>query len=127
MDHGGTADIVFLHNLECIAHGGAAAYGHRVVDHTVLGTLYGVYLTGLLGDRHIFVNHADTALTSYGDSHFGFRNSVHGGGNQGHVKCYIPGEFRLKVNALREHFGVSRDKENIIESESVHLHAISKK
>ncbi len=50
VNHRDTADMVFLHDTEGIAHGGAAAYGHRVVNHAVFGALYSVHLTGLLLD-----------------------------------------------------------------------------
>ena len=64
IDYRNTPDMKFFHHRQRIAYRRAAFDSHRIVNHTVLGTFYRVYLLGLRLDRHIFMDHTDTAFAS---------------------------------------------------------------
>ena len=85
-----TADMVFSHHPQCVAHGLAATNRHRVVDHTVLCPLDDSHLTSLLVDRHILMYATDATLTCDSNSHRRLRNSVHGSRHKGDVKLDVP-------------------------------------
>ncbi len=76
--HRDTADFVFRHDVQCILNSRTSFNRHRVINHTIFGTLHDSDLSCLFFDRHIFVNHTDTAFTSNGNSHFRFGNRIHG-------------------------------------------------
>ena len=67
--HRDTADMVFLHELQRVAYRAVAGDGDRVIDHTALSSLDLTHLSGLLGNRHILVYHADTPLSGHSDRH----------------------------------------------------------
>ena len=80
--HGDTADVVFGHDAQRVAHGLVGRDGHRRVDHAILGALDRGHLLGLLFDGHILVYHADTTFTSNGNRHLRFGHGVHGRRNE---------------------------------------------
>ena len=91
---GDTADVIFGHERQGVSDGFSALDGHRIVDHAVLGTLHDGHLTRLLFDRHIFVDHTDTAFTGDRNRHGGFGHSVHGCRHEGNVQLNIARKAR---------------------------------
>ena len=101
--HGYAADMVFCHHVESVLDGGAAAYGHGVVYHSVLCTLHDCHLAGLLLDGHVLVDDADAALTSYGYGHLRLGDGVHGRGHEWHVKLDVAREPCFQLHCLGQH------------------------
>ena len=79
----------FLHHGQSIPYGTSALDGDRIIYHTVFGTLNGMYLTSLLGNRHVFVDNTDTALASNGNGKTSLGHRVHSGRNQWYIQCYV--------------------------------------
>ena len=112
--HGYAADMVFLHHGESVAHCATGKYRHRIVNHTVLGTLHGMHLTGLLGNRHILVDNANATLARYRDGKTGLGDGVHGGRHQRYIQCNTAGKSCGEINCARKHFTVSGNKEDVV-------------
>ena len=72
-----TTDLVFGHQGQRVRNRRASFDGHGVVNHTVFGTLYDGYLTGLLLDGHVLVNDTDATFTGNGNGHLRFCNRIH--------------------------------------------------
>ena len=75
--HRNTTDFVFSHQSQRISYRRTSLDCHRIINHTIFGTLHNSYLTCLLLNRHILMNNSDTALASNGNSHFCFGNRIH--------------------------------------------------
>ncbi len=119
--------MILFHHVEGISDSAAATNGDRVVDHAVFSTFDSVDLTGLLGDRHILVDNTDAAFTCYGNSQGCLGDGVHSGRHKGYVQRNVAGKSGGKVHFARKHFRISRNKEDIIECQSVHFYSISNK
>jgi len=78
--------VILTHQHERVADGFAALDGDGIVYHAVFGTLDNGYLAGLLVDRHVLVDDADSALAGYGNSHRRFGYGVHGGCDKRHFQ-----------------------------------------
>ena len=89
VDHGNTADVILRHDVERLSHRATAGNGHGVVDHTVLSTLDNSHLAGLVLDRHILVDNADTTFAGNGNGHLALGDGVHGGRHEGHVELDV--------------------------------------
>ena len=74
-----TTDFILGHQIQSIRNRRTSLDSHRIINHTVFGTFYDSNLTSLLFNRHILMNHTNTAFTSNGNSHFRFGNSIHSG------------------------------------------------
>ena len=68
------------HSLSRSARVTSGFDGQRVGDHTGLGTLDHIDLSGLVVDGQIAVQHTDTTVTSHGDGHLGLGHGIHGSG-----------------------------------------------
>ena len=115
------ADLVLTHQVQGVADGILLGDGHRIVDHAVLGAFHPADLRSLLGDRHILVNHADSAFTGQRDSQRRFRNGVHGGGHNGDVEFDISRETGLNIDLSRQHFRIGGYEQHIVERKSFGL------
>ena len=102
--HGNASDVIVVHHLQGILHGATLVYGHRVVYHSVLGTLHDGHLTGLFLDGHVLVYHTDASLTGYGNGHGALRNSVHGSCDKGHVKRDVARKAGFQLYFLGKYF-----------------------
>ena len=107
--HGDSANMVIVHHGERIAHLASLAYRHGIVNHTVLGTLHDGHLTGLLLNRHVFVNHTNTSLTGNGNGHRRLGHCIHSRCNKRHVQPDIAGKLGFQLYCLGQHFRISRD------------------
>ena len=72
-----TTDFIFGHDIKSIFHSRTSLNSHRIVNHTVFGTLYNCYLTSLFFYRHVLMDYTDTAFACDSDSHLCLGNSVH--------------------------------------------------
>ena len=123
IDHRNTADLIFVHQLQRIAHRSLLRDGHRIVDHTILGTLHATHMSRLLGDRHILVDHTDTALTRQSDGQRGLRHGIHSGRDDRDIQHDISRETSLRRNLSRQHFGIGRNEQHVVESQAFGLHS----
>ena len=96
--HGNAADVVFRHDAHRVAHRLVGGDDDGRVDHAVLGPFHRGHLTSLVGNRHVLVNHADTAFAGDGNGHVGLRHRVHGGGNKRQIQHDVARETRLKAD-----------------------------
>jgi len=72
-----TANLILGHQAQCIGYRRSSLDSHRIINHTIFGTLYNSNLTSLFLNRHILMDNTDTTFTSNGNGHFRFGNSVH--------------------------------------------------
>ena len=119
--------MIPLHYLEGINDTAATLDGYRVIDHAVFGTFHSVHLTSLLVDAHVLVYNADSSLASNGNGKSRFGHSIHSCRNQWHVQRDIARKTSLQFHIFRQHFRVSRNKEDIVKGESFHFYTISNK
>ena len=119
--------MVFGHDVQGILHRRAAANGHRVVDHTILGTLHDSHLTGLVFYRHILMNHADTPLTGNGNSHLALRHRIHRCRDKRYVQRYVTRETRFQLHRLGQHLGISGNQQDVVEGKAVHYNLVCNK
>ena len=84
-----TTDMVFSHNVKNILYRRIGLDCNRIIDHTVLGTLYNGNLMCLLLNGHILVDYTDTTLTSNGNSHLRLGNSIHCRSHERYVQLDI--------------------------------------
>ena len=97
------ADVILGHHGERIFNGASTANGHGIVDHSVLGTFHDCHLARLFLYRHVLVDHADTSLARYGDSHCRFCHGVHGCCHERHVKINVTREFCFQLYRFRQY------------------------
>jgi hypothetical protein len=76
--HRNTTNLVFSHQSQRISYRRTSLDSHRVINHTVFGTLHNSYLTCLLLNGHILMNNSDTTFAGNGNSHLRFGNRIHG-------------------------------------------------
>ena len=96
--YGNTADVVFAHQGQRVAHGAAPANGHGVVNHAVFGTLHNSHLPRLFLDAHVLVYHADTTFAGNGDSHFALGHGVHCGSDKRDLQLDVARELGFEGN-----------------------------
>ena len=104
VNHGNTTDMIFRHDVEGLSHGRTLGDGDRIVDHTVLGTLYDSNLTGLVVDRHILMNNTDTTLAGDGNSHLTLGNSIHSCCHERNIQFDVARKAGFQLYRLRQHF-----------------------
>ena len=102
--YGYAADVVVVHHGQRILHGAALAYGHGVIDHTVLSTLHDCHLTGLVVDAHVLVYHTDTSLAGNGDGHRRLGHGVHGSRHKRHIELNMARKHGFQLYRLGQHF-----------------------
>ena len=85
VNDGDTANVIFSHHIERVLDGRAAFDGDRVINHAVFSTFHSVYLTCLLGYRHVFVNNTDTALAGDGNGQRCLGDSIHSCRHKGNI------------------------------------------
>ena len=89
----------------------------RIGDHAVLAALDLVNLRGLLLDRHVFMNDAQTAFPGHGDGQTGVRHRIHGGGQKRHVQLDGGSQHRGGVHVARQHVAFTRNEQHVVERE----------
>ena len=91
--------------------------GDRVGDHPRLRPLDLLHLGGLIGDRHVAVDHADAAVAGHGDGHASLGDLVHRCRHQGHGEFDVAGEQGAGVDGVRQGLGVAGDHDDVVERE----------
>ncbi len=119
--------MILFHHLQGIADRAAPEYGHRIINHAVFSTLHGMYLPGLFLNRHVFVDNADAPLAGYGNGHLGLCDRVHGRRHQRNIQRDVARKLGFQLHASRKHLGISRYEQNVVESQTVHLHPVCNK
>ena len=104
VNYGDTTDMILRHDVESLSHGAAQGDGDRIVDHTVLGTLYDSNLTGLVVDRHILVNNTDTTFASDSNSHLTLGNGIHSCCHEWNIQFDMTRKAGFQLYRLRQHF-----------------------
>ena len=122
--NGDAADVILGHQSQCIAHGLAAHDGDRVINHAVLGTLYDCHLASLLLDAHILMDYADAALTRYGDGHRSLGDGIHRRGDERNLQLYVTRELCTQRNLAGQYCGISRNKQDVIEGDTLHNYLV---
>ena len=101
--HRDAANVIVGHQSQRIGNSPAATDGHRVIDHTVLGTLHDGHLTGLGLYRHVLMNHTDATLTCNGNGHGRLGNGIHGCRHKGNVQLDVSREAGFQLYCLRQY------------------------
>ena len=96
---------------------GFGGHGRRIVDNGRFVALDLAHLCSLLLDIHVLVNDADATFLRHGDGQAGFGDGIHCRRNKGNVQLDFAGQAGLEADILRQDLGISRDQENIIESQ----------
>ena len=91
--------------------------GDRVGDHARLRTLDLLDLGGLVGDRHVAVDHADATMAGHGDCHATLGDLVHGGRHERHGQFDVAGERGARVDGIGQRLGPAGDDDHIVERE----------
>ncbi len=115
--HREAGEAQFMGLAQQLADLGFRGDGDRVVDDRSLVALDLAHLGGLLLDAHVLVDDANATFLRHGDGQAGFGDGVHGRGNQRNVQLDFAGQAGLEADILRQNLGISRDQENIIESQ----------
>ena len=103
VDHGNTTDVVLAHHAEGIGYRRTFEYGDGVVNHAVFSTLYGMYLAGLLLNRHVFMDNTQATLTGNGNGKLALGNRIHRRRDDRNIERYVTGEARGKVYLAWKH------------------------
>ena len=69
IDYRNTTNVVIMHQLKSILNRTSTTNCHRIINHSVLSTLYNCHLMCLFFYRHILVDNAYSTFTGDGDSH----------------------------------------------------------
>ena len=86
----------------------------RIGDDTILGTLYLIYLFCLCLDRHILVNDTDTTLSSHGNRHTMFGNSIHSCAHHRNVQLDLLCQPCGQIHLIRDYLRVRRYEQYVI-------------
>jgi hypothetical protein len=92
--------------------------GDRIDDHAALEALHFPHFFGLIVGRHIAVNDAHAARLSQSNGKAMFRDSIHGGGDQGNAEGDCTGKTRRCVDFRRQDGGRSWHQQDVIECQS---------
>ena len=79
-------------------------------------------MSGLFGDRHILVDHADPPFAGQRDRQRRLGNGVHGRGHDGDVERDIARKMRLDGDFARQHFRIGGHEQHVVERKSFGLH-----
>ena len=127
VNHRDTADMILSHDIESLGNRRTERNGNWVIDHTILGTLNDGHLTGLILNRHILVNHTDTAFTGDGNSHLALRHRIHSGRHERHVQLDVTRKAGFQLYCLGQYFRVGRNQEDVVERQAVHHNLVCNK
>ena len=93
--------------------------GDRVDHHAAFEALHAADLFGLLLDREVAVNDADTAELGHGYGKARLGNRIHGGRDDRHVDGDVAGETRTDIDIARDDFGRSGFKQHVVERDGL--------
>ncbi len=116
-EHRHTGDVVQAGQLEQITHGGVGFDGDRILDHTGLELLDLAHFGSLLLDGHVLVDDADATFLGHGNGQARFGDGIHRSGQQRDVQFDATGQAGLEADVLGQHLGITRDEQDVVESE----------
>ncbi len=87
-------------------------------DHTGLGTLDHIDLSGLVVDGQIAVQHTDTTVTSHGDGHLGLGHGIHGSGEDRGLHHDLASQMSAGVHFGGNDIRLVRQQQHIIISKA---------
>ena len=96
-----------------------------VNDNAVFRPFNLIHFTSLFGNRHILMNNTDTAFTSNGNRHRGFRYGIHSGTHNRHVQLNISCQISRNIDVFRQYIGFCRYQQHVIECQALHTEFIS--
>ena len=74
-------------------------------------------LGGLLGDRHVPMDHADATVAGHRDGHAPFGDLVHGRGHEWYGEFDVASERCARVDGVGQGLGVAGDHDDIVEGQ----------
>ena len=107
VDHRNAANVVFVHDGQCIFHALSPANRHGIVNHAVLGTLHNSHFVRLFFNTHVFMNHANAAFTRNSYGHRSLGDGVHRGRHERHIQRDVARERRFQRNLFGQYFRIS--------------------
>ena len=110
-------DVLRARQFEHVADRRLGTDRDRVVDDAAFETLDAADLARLRLDRHVLVHDADAAFLRDRDREAVLGDRVHGGRHDRQVQADGAGELRGEADFVRQHFGVGRHEQDVIEGE----------
>src|ERR1700733_828513 len=111
-----TGDFVLFHHFERVGNLGIGRHGDRIDDHAALGAFYLIDFVGLLLDREIAMDDAESALLRERDGHVRLSDRVHGGADNGNIQMNIARDLSLRAGGGGHNFGTRGNEEDVVES-----------
>ena len=108
-------DVVALHQLERVGDERRGRERHRVADHPRLGALDLVDLRGLVGDREVAVDDAETTLACQRDRHPRLGDGVHRRRDDRHLERDRACEARRGRDVVGQHGRRGRHEQDVVE------------
>ncbi|MCY1410937.1 hypothetical protein D9M71_263160 [compost metagenome] len=115
--HREAGEAVFAGDLQQLDDLGRRSHGDRVADDGGLVLLDLAHLGSLLLDAHVLVDDADAAFLGHGDGQAGFGHGIHRGGHQRDVQFDATGQASFQAHVLGQDFRITRNQEDVVESE----------
>jgi hypothetical protein len=100
---------------EHLADPGRRRDGDRVGDHAALVLLDLAHLVGLLLDRQVLVQDAETALLGDGDRQPRLGDGVHRRRDQRDAEANLAGQLGGQADVPGQHAGVVREEQDVVE------------
>ena len=113
-----TGDVELAAQLVEVGQSDLGVDGQRVGDHTGLGTLDHIDLSGLVVDGQIAVQHTDTTVTSHGDGHLGLGHGIHGSGEDRGLHHDLASQMSAGVHFGGNDIRLVRQQQHIIISKA---------
>ncbi len=108
-------DAVLLHQVERFLNAVVRPERDRVDDHAALRPLHPIHFRCLFLDRQVLVDDAEAAVLGHGDRQARLGDGVHRGAEQRHVQAYVARQPRRDVDLRRQHGGVLRHQQDVVE------------
>ena len=91
-----------------LCDGRAGLNSNRILNDAAFEFFDPTNLLGLLGDRHVLVDDANTALLGKGNRKSAFRDGIHRGRNQGNVHLDVARQVGGQRHIFGGHIRVAR-------------------
>ncbi len=118
LGHRDAGDPVARHQLERVGEGLVGRHGDRIDDHAAFVALHRADRGGLLVDLHVAVEDAEAAELRHDDRHVGAGHRVHRRGEYRDVERDLPGHPAAGVGLARQHGGLGRPQQHVVEGEA---------
>lgn len=116
-DHRQARDAMLALQRDGVAHLHVGGDGNRVDDDAEFVALDARDFLGLVIGRQILVDDPYPAFLRHGDGQARFGHGVHGGGHERNVQGDVAGKAGGQRGVARQHFGVSRHQQHVVEGE----------